>query len=165
MSSVPPLPAPGESRVRNTPRVRNALFWAAMVFLAVLLWKMSSAPSQQAPRSFSNTELQAQIDGRNVRSAHITVYRDRSLVDAEKLDTSARFQTYVSNDFLPKVIQQLKESGADVWIQGPAADWSQLLLDIVPFIILITIFVFVLVLRQRQTKSRRDSAQARPIDV
>lgn len=158
---------PEGGRVRPS-TTKTILFWSAMILLAVLLWKMASTPSQQPPtQPFTSTELEAQINSKNIRSARITVYRDRSLIVAEKRDTPARFQTYVSNDFVPRAVQQLEENGADVWIQSAAAaenNWTELLVDVVPFILLILMFVFIL--KQRQTRSRRDPPpQGRPIDV
>lgn len=168
MSSVagPNWPGSNEGRTANPSKLKTILFWAAMILLAVLLWKMASTPSPQPNRSFNSAELQSQIESKNIRSAHITVSRDRSLIDAERRDTPARFQIYVSNDFVPKLIQRLEESGADVSMQGgteAGGGWGELLLDGVPFILLIVIFLVIM--KQRQTRNRNDSAQARPIDV
>jgi ATP-dependent Zn protease len=163
----PLLPAnPGEDR-RNMSTARIALFWTAMILLAVLLWKMSSKPQrQQTNQSFTSTELQNQIDSKNIRSAHITVYHDRALVIVERRDTPARFQAYVSNDFVPKIIRQLEENGADVWVQGEtetANNWAEFLFDGAPFILLLVLFIIVV--RQKRTRTRGDAGRARPIDV
>jgi ATP-dependent Zn protease len=165
MSLVPPLPNPGENRPRNAATARVILFWVAMIILAVLLWKLASNPKQQN-QSFSSAELQTHIANKNIRSAHISIYHDRALINAERRDSPARFQTYVSNDFVPKIIRQLEENGADVWVQGgrePQSNRVSFLLDVVPFVFLIV--AFVIVLRQRQARNGRQSGPARPIDV
>jgi ATP-dependent Zn protease len=134
-----------------------------MVLLGLLLWKMSNAPSHPSP-SFNSSELQSQMESKNIRSAHLTVYQSRTRIGAEKRDSSARFQTYVSNDQVPEIVRDLEENSVDVWIQGgqePEKNWVSLLIDGVPFLLLLV--VFIIMMRRMRTSSTSLSAPGRPL--
>lgn len=144
--------------------VRAILFWMAMMLLAVLLWKMASQPASHPDTSVNSGELQSQVAAKNIRSAHMTVYQTRTLIDAEKRDSSARFQTYVSNDQVPKIVRDLEENGVDVWIQGgrePENNWISFLIDGVPFLLLLV--VFTIMMRRMRASSTSNSAPGRPL--
>jgi len=144
--------------------MRTVLFWMAMMLLAVLLWKMASQPASHPTPSVNSEELQSQIVAKNIRSAHLTVYQTRALIDAEKRDSSTRFQTYVSNDQVPKIVHDLEENGVDVWIQGgqePENNWVSFLIDGVPFLLLL--IVFIIMMRRMRTSSTSDSTPGRPL--
>lgn len=145
-------------------RGQTILFWVAMIVVAVLLWKMSNSPSPAIPAS-NAAELQTQIANKSIQSAYINVYPTRTVVTAERRD-SARFQASISNQDVPKVIQELEESGVSVSIQGgaePQNDWQSFLIDGVPFILLV--IAFIVFMQRMKAKARKDSDQPRPIDV
>lgn len=152
-------------RGASTPAVvRTILFWMAMMLLAVLLWKMASQPASHPTPSVNSEELQSQMESKNIRSAHLTVYQSRTLIDAEKRDSSARFQTYVSNDQVPKIVRDLEENGVDVWIQGrqePENNWVSFLIDGVPFLLLLV--VFIIMMRRTRTSNTSGSAPGGPL--
>ena len=126
--------------------MRTILFWGAMTLLAILLWRMSNTSSHPS-HSFNSSELQSQMESKDIRSAHLTVYQSRTLIDVEKRESSARFQTYVSNDQVPKIVHDFEESGVDVWIQGgqePENNWVSFLIDGVPFLLLLVVFIIMI---------------------
>ncbi|HEV2297851.1 MAG TPA: ATP-dependent metallopeptidase FtsH/Yme1/Tma family protein [Candidatus Acidoferrales bacterium] len=142
---------------------KTFLFWMAMILLAVLLWKMSSVKSPPPRTSLNDSQFQAQLDKKNIRSVHATVYQTRTLFIFERRDSEERFQAYVSNDHLPKIIHDLQDSGADVWVEGGREqdnDWVSILLDAVPFIILL--FVFLVILRRTRMSKARDLGPGQP---
>jgi len=89
-----------------------------MIFLALLLWRMSSQSASHPAPPINSSEFQSQMETKNIRSAHLTVYRSRALIVAEKRDSGGKFRAYVSNDQVPAIIRKLEENGVDVWIQG-----------------------------------------------
>lgn len=151
MSVGSSFPEPTGERRSNPGAVRTVLFWATMIFLAVLLWKVASPPSSKMAH-FSSAELQSEIDKKNIRSAYIIIFPERTSVRAERKNSSSVFQAYVSNDITPKIIAELQGMGADVSIRGSADaqnNWISFLLDGVPFIFLIAVFILMMK-RQRQ---------------
>lgn len=144
-------------------QARVILVWVGMVLLGLLLWKMSNAPSHPSP-SFNSSELQSQMESKNIRSAHLTVYPSRTHIDAEKRDSNARFQAYVSNDQVPKIVRDLEENGVDVWIRGgqePENNWVSFLIDGVPFLLLLV--VFIVMMRRMRASNTSGSAPGRPL--
>lgn len=141
------------------------LFWVAMIFIAVLLWKTSNNSPNPATPVSNIAELQKQIADKNIKSPRLTVYPSRTLVIADKRD-STHFQIYISNDDAPKIIEELEEGGLNVSLQGDTKSqnsWQSFLLDGVPFILLLG--AFLLLMRQMQRKNRSESGKPRPIDV
>lgn len=153
MSAGSQLPEPTGERRPNPGAARTVIFWAAVIFLAVLLWKMASPPSSKIAH-FSSAELQSEIDKKNIRNAYVIVYPERTSIRAERKDPNSHFQAYVSNDIAPKIIAELQEMGADVSIQGSAEaqnNWTSFLLDGVPFLLLIAVFILMM-----KRQGRRD---------
>jgi ATP-dependent Zn protease len=154
-TSHAPRPDAGTSSV---PVAKTILFWTAMILLAVLLWKMSTVKPSPPQASLDDSQFQTQLDKKNIRSVHATVYQTRTLLIVESRDSAEKFQVYLSDDRLPKVIHDLEESGVDVWIEGGREqdnDWVSILFDAVPFIILLT--VFLVILRRTRMNKTKDS--------
>ena len=130
--------------------VKTVLFWMAMILLAVLLWKMASTGGQSARNETpSYTDFLAAVDKGNVSDVTINLSPVSAEVDGEFRDPKAKFQVTIPKETLNDLIKNLESKGAVVNVKEvQTKDWPSLLIDAVPFVLLLVIFIFIM--RQMQ---------------
>ena len=122
----------------------------AMLLLAVLLWKMASTGGQTARNETpSYTDFLAAVDKGNVSDVTINLSPVSAEVDGEFRDPKAKFQVTIPKETLNDLIKDLESKGAVVNVKEvQSKDWPGLLIDAIPFVLLLVIFIFIM--RQMQ---------------
>jgi len=135
--------------------VRNLLFWVLMVFLAIVLWQMTSKggrPAQGSPLSYS--DFMNQVDASNIRTATLAVMQNTADVSGELKQPVSDYRSTVPRDTLPALLSKLRQQGADVQVKEGAAsgNWINFLVGVAPIILLVALWIFMM----RQMQSKKD---------
>ncbi|HKW89980.1 MAG TPA: ATP-dependent zinc metalloprotease FtsH [Candidatus Acidoferrales bacterium] len=130
--------------------VKTVLFWMAMILLAVLLWKMASTGGQaRNEENPSYTDFLTAVDKGNVSNVTINLSPVSADVDGEFRDPKTKFHVTVPKETLSDLTKELQSKGVDVNVKEvQKQDWPTLLVDAIPFVILLVIFLFIM--RQMQ---------------
>ena len=130
--------------------VKTVFFWMAMILLAVVLWEMASKGGQTArDESPSYTEFQTEVQKGNVSEVTIMLSQVSAEVDGEFRDPKAKFHVTVPKETLSDLTKELEDKNVDVNIKEVRNnDWISMLIDAVPFVLLLVIFLIMM--RQMQ---------------
>ncbi|HEV2289414.1 MAG TPA: ATP-dependent zinc metalloprotease FtsH [Candidatus Acidoferrales bacterium] len=130
--------------------VKTVFFWMAMILLAVVLWEMASKGGQTSrDESPSYTEFQTEVQKGNVSEVTIMLSQVSAEVDGEFRDPKAKFHVTVPKETLSDLTKELQDKNVDVNIKEVRNnDWISMLIDTVPFILLLVIFLIMM--RQMQ---------------
>jgi cell division protease FtsH len=122
----------------------------AMILLAVLLWKMASTGGQTVrDQTPSYTDFQAAVEKGNVSDATILLSPVSAEVDGEFRDPKVKFHVTVPKETLSDLTKELQAKDVVVNIKEvQKQDWPTLLVDAIPFVILLVVFLFIM--RQMQ---------------
>src|SRR5690349_14609239 len=122
----------------------------AMILLAVLLWKMASTGGQaRNEENPSYTDFLTAVDKGNVSNVTINLSPVSADVDGEFRDPKAKFHVTIPKETLSDLTKQLQSKGVDVNVKEvQKQDWPTLLVDAIPFVILLVVFLFIM--RQMQ---------------
>jgi cell division protease FtsH len=132
--------------------VRNALFWALMILLAVVLWQMASRGSQSAHEDQpSYSDFLAKLENGNVKE--VTIYLSQNSAELRgvyKDQQSTKFRgVTVANTSIPDITKILQDKGVTFDYQEvKEGNWINFIGVVAPIILLVGFWIFMM--RQMQ---------------
>lgn len=137
-----------------SPVFRTVLFWALMVALAVVLWRMVSAPKATGPANqISYSNFLQQVDNNNIGTATFALSRNTADVSGELRQPSQEYRTTVPKESVSDLTDRLRKLGANVNIsESPKQTWQSYLINLAPLVILVGFWIFMMNrMRSRQS--------------
>jgi cell division protease FtsH len=140
---------------------RTILFWVLMIALAAVLWKMSSKsrpPGNAASASsMSYSDFMAQVDKNNIASAKLLESPSTAEIRGQLREPPQSFRVTVPKEMIPSLTERLRKQGVPIEVStANEAGRSNLILNVVPFIVLLAIWLSMM------ARGRGGSAQAPP---
>ncbi len=158
MTFVPNQPGRTGTGAGMPAELRTVLFWLLMVVLAAVLWKMAnngkgSGPSAP-PSSLNYSDFMAQVDKNNVSSLKIVESPATAEVEGQLREPQERFRTTVPKETIPALTDRLRKQGVPVEVsEDNSVSWPRLLVNILPFLIILALWIFMIRRRWRGTRS------------
>ncbi len=158
MTFVPNQPGRTGTGAGMPAELRTVLFWLLMVVLAAVLWKMAnngkgSGPSAP-PSSLKYSDFMAQVDKNNVSSLKIVESPATAEVEGQLREPQERFRTTVPKETIPALTDRLRKQGVPVEVsEDNSVSWPRLLVNILPFLIILALWIFMIRRRWRGTRS------------
>ena len=123
---------------------RGILFWIALIFLGVMLWKLVSSEKRPVD-SVSYSDFLQLVENDKVREAHIYLEANSVSVVAALRSPSKNVETTVSYGDLQDLKKHLIESGASVeYANTKQSDWVLILLNAAPLLLLVGFCLFLM---------------------
>ena len=138
--------------------LRTVLFWLMMVALAAVLWKMANNDKGSAPyepwSSISYSDFMAQVDKNNVASVRLLESPATAEVEGQLREPQERFRTTIPKETIPALTDQLRKQGVPVEVsEDNSVSWPRLLVNILPFLIILALWILMIRRRWRGTRS------------
>jgi len=123
---------------------KTILFWISIVFLGTMLWKLVSA--EKSPlRSLPYSEFLQLIEKNEIASVKVYPNPSTVTVYAKLRHSESAVQTIVPASELTELTNRLRDSGATIEIgQERAGDWTLILLNAAPLILLVGFCLFLM---------------------
>ena len=133
--------------------IRTIFFWAFMMFLAVLLWKMSSSDSSSKASLITHSEFLESLAREEVRVVTIEIYLNSAQISGSRKDRS-EFRVVIARELIPDLTKLLTEKKVAVQFrEGSSGDSWTLFGNWVPILLFVGLWIFMI--RQMQIKKRQ----------
>jgi cell division protease FtsH len=121
---------------------RSAVFWVVVALVVLLAVGQAFRGGDEAPEELTYTEFADRVEAGQVERAEI---RDRdSVIEGELTDGTAYRTTFVS-DAGSDLVTLLRQHDVAIEVdQQQQATWLSLLINFLPFLLLLAIFIFIL---------------------
>lgn len=158
MTFVPNQPGHRGTGIGMPVALRTVLFWLMMVALAAVLWKMADKSKSSGPTepssSMSYSDFMAQVDRDNVASVRLFESPATAQVEGRLRQPQEGFRTTIPKETIPALTDQLRKQGVPVEVsEDNSVSWSRLLVNILPFLLILALWIFMIRRRWRGTKS------------
>ncbi|HKV05183.1 MAG TPA: ATP-dependent zinc metalloprotease FtsH [Candidatus Acidoferrales bacterium] len=130
--------------------VRTVVFWVMMIALAVVLWQMASRPGAATKEEEpSYTNFLAKVESGNVKVVEIYLSPNSAELKGEYRDGGKFGGVTVANAAIPDVTKALQDKSVPFnYKEVNNANWLTLLINVLPFIVILGIWIFMM--RQMQ---------------
>jgi cell division protease FtsH len=140
--------APDSPAGKPWPRIgttRAVFFWLCMILLAVVLWKIYSAP-QPKGRELSYSDFQSQVEKQNVRDVTFYLRANTARLEGTLRSSGERFRTVVPKETIPDLTSQLRKQGVNIQVRegNSGGDWTAMLLNLLPLVLLVLFWIFMM---------------------
>jgi cell division protease FtsH len=152
------FPSPARQGADVPTVARTVLFWLLMIFLAVVLWRMSTSSSHGTPASpVSYSDFMAQVDGNNIRTAKLSLAQNTAAVSGElRAPAGQRYATTVPRDTVSRLTDTLRKQSVSVEIaEAQRSGPLNLFTTFGPIILLIGFWIFMM----KQVQSKKTTNQ------
>ena len=137
--------------------VRTLMFWTLMIFLALVLWQMSSknGSSKSATLSLSYSDFMAQVEAKNLQTARFALLQNTAEVTGNLKQPAGRFEASVPRDSATSLMDTLRAEGTQVEV-AEGASMSRYVVDVLPIVLLIGLWILF------QSRARRNGSGPNP---
>jgi cell division protease FtsH len=126
--------------------VKTAIFWVVLVCVAILLWTVVKSNNARTTHEISLTQFLSQVENGSVKEVVIDGNEVRGQY---KDDKTSELRTVIPMNY-PDIYKTMKEKGVNVVMKSNSSgNWTAILINIVPFILLLAFWVFMM--RQMQS--------------
>ena len=141
--------------------VRTLMFWTLMIFLAIVLWQMSSrsGASKSAALSLSYSDFMAQVEAKNLQTARFVLSQNTAEVTGNLKQPAGRYETNVPRDSAASLMNTLRAEGTQVEV-AEAASMVSYVVDVLPVLLLIGFWIYMS--RSRMKRDRTGPNQSSP---
>jgi cell division protease FtsH len=137
--------------VNSSSTVKTIVFWLAIVFLGVMLWKLVSANSQPAREDEpSYSEFMAKVDAGDVKEVTMYLSQNSYELEGEYVQPANRkFRVTIFKEAAPDLTKTLREKAVDIHVKEVGnKDWLILLVNALPLLVIVVFALFLM--RQMQ---------------
>ncbi len=157
-SSYPNPRKPGQAPQMKPSRFNVVGFLVSLVIFGMLLYLFSAGFHQPQAKQISYTEFKEQVSQGKVKQITmkgkhvIGVYKQTKKKATAKKNSSPRgFQTYLPAISDPSLMPLLEKNSVTIDVSPPSSSvWSELLIGLLPWVLLIGVFVYITYRMQRK---------------
>jgi cell division protease FtsH len=137
--------------VNSSSTAKTILFWVAIVFLGVMLWRLVSANSQPAREEEpSYSEFMAKVDAGDVKEVTMYLSQNSYELQGEYIrPANTKFHVTIFKEAAPDLAKTLREKAVQISVKEVRdSAWVLILLNALPLILLVGFCLFLM--RQMQ---------------
>jgi len=136
--------------VNSSSAAKTILVWMFIILLAIILWRVFAPGTQSAHvTDVSYGEFMAQVDASNVKEVTLNISPNSYDIEGEYRNPDTKFHTTIFKEAAPDLVKELREKSVRINVKEVShGDWITIVLQALPFVILIALWIFML--RQMQ---------------
>ena len=136
--------------MNSSSAAKTILVWMFIILLAIILWRVFAPGTQSAHvTDVSYGEFMAQVDASNVKEVTLNISPNSYDIEGEYRNPDTKFHTTIFKEAAPDLVKELREKSVRINVKEVShGDWITIVLQALPFVILIALWIFML--RQMQ---------------
>ncbi len=119
---------------------KTAIFWVFLILVLVILWTVVQTGGERPNRTLTFSEFLSEIEAGKVNSVQVRGYEFTGI----HMDDGSEFEVRVPENY-PRIFDLMQEGGVQVEVVSQSSDaaWVSVLINVVPFALLIVFWFYM----------------------